>query len=288
VYQETGDIWISQITFSFEHPDSMLEKLYSLPSSLLSQICHLRIHLAYLDIDATPEAQKPLNNHYSYEVIEYELPSVFQLLSDLRLETLTLLGWEFESMESLDNIIPFFQDNSHWKELRFITPWTGSNEVFEVSSHISDRSLKSESALSRFESLISRWTEHLQERGREVNMYHSSVVGPQKRLVYDQLSGIRVSLHGRTDPQSQQGHEIDKFMLVIKRDDKDQLLQYDPHSIRHLVEDRLWDQLRVPPRHVWPEEHAGEEEIDTYRYLDGITWAPKDFDAPMRDEWDMN
>lgn len=76
-------------------------------------------------------------------------------------------------------------------------------------------------------------------------------------------------------------------MLVIKCDDKDKLLQYDQHSIRHLVEDRLWDQLRVPPRHVWSEEHGWEKELDTYRYVDDITWAPKEFDAPMRDEWDI-
>lgn len=52
------------------------------------------------------------------------------------------------------------------------------------------------------------------------------------------------------------------------------------------MEEKSWDQLRLPPRHVRPEKHAEEEEIDTYRYFDDITWAPKDFDAPMRDEWD--
>lgn len=67
-------------------------------------------------------------------------------------------------MKNLDNIIAFFQDDSHWKELRFITPWIGSNEVFEVGSDISDRNFKSESVLPRCESLISRWAELLQER----------------------------------------------------------------------------------------------------------------------------
>lgn len=64
VYEETKRLWMSQVTFSFEHPDSMLEKLYFLPSSVLSQICHLRIHYAYLDLDTTSEAHKLLNNRY--------------------------------------------------------------------------------------------------------------------------------------------------------------------------------------------------------------------------------
>ncbi|OKO93251.1 hypothetical protein PENSUB_12314 [Penicillium subrubescens] len=183
-------------------------------------------------------------------------------------------------MENLHNVTAFFEDDSHWKKLRFITPWTGSNDLFEVGSDISDRSLKSKSVLPRFKSQISKWAEYLQQRGMKVDMYHSSAVGPQRRLIYDQLSGMRVNLYGITDPSSQQGHDIDKVILVIKRDDKD--------HIPHLVEDRLWDQLRVPPRHIWPEKHAGEEEIDTYQYVDDITWAPKDFDAPMRDEWDTN
>jgi hypothetical protein len=151
----------------------------------------------------------------------------FQLLSDLRLETLTVLGWELEFMENLHNVTAFFEDDSHWKKLRFITPWTGSNDLFEVGSDISDRSLKSKSVLPRFKSQISKWAEYLQQRGMKVDMYHSSAVGPQRRLIYDQLSGMRVNLYGITDPSSQQGHDIDKVILVIKRDDKDQLLPYD-------------------------------------------------------------
>jgi hypothetical protein len=95
VYQEPGGLWISQIPFSFENPDSMLKKLYLLPSSLVSQIRNLHIHLAYLDLDTTPEAKKS-NDRYYYDPEEYELPSVFQLLSGLHLETLAVLGWEFE------------------------------------------------------------------------------------------------------------------------------------------------------------------------------------------------
>jgi hypothetical protein len=47
-----------------------------------------------------------------------------------------------------------------------------------------------------------------------------------RNVVYDQLSRMRVNLHSLTDPMSQRGHDIDKFMLVIKRDDKDELLQH--------------------------------------------------------------
>jgi hypothetical protein len=86
---------MSQVTFGFEHPDSMLEKLYFLPSSMLSQIRHLRIHYAYLDLDTTSEAHKLLNNRYPKWLEQFELPASLMLLSGLRLETITVQGWEF-------------------------------------------------------------------------------------------------------------------------------------------------------------------------------------------------
>ncbi|KAJ5359181.1 uncharacterized protein N7496_011594 [Penicillium cataractarum] len=150
MYEDARGLWMSQVTFSFKHPDSMPEKLFYRPPSVLSQIRHIRSHLAYLDLDVTTEAHKKWSKRFLYEVEEYELPSAFQLLSGLRLKTITVLGCEFEFYENLDNIFEFFIDDSHWKELRFITPRAGSMSPFEVRSDIPDRSLKSERALSEF------------------------------------------------------------------------------------------------------------------------------------------
>lgn len=269
----------------------MLEKLFYRPLAVLSQIRHIRIHLAYLDLDVTSEAHKQRNKRYPYEVDEYELPSAFQLLTGLRLVTITVLGWEFKFYENLDSIFEFFMDDSHWKELRFITPpRAGSMNPFEVRSDIPDRGLDSERALSEFELKIGEWSEYLQERSLKVGIYHSSAVEPHKRVVLDQLSGTRVNLHGLTDRASREGHDIDKVMVVVKRDNPDRLQKLDgPEfrrvSIQDLNKDRSWGRVRVPPRYFWPKDHAAQEEIDTYRCVDDITGTPKDFDNPYRNEW---
>lgn len=59
-----------------------------------------------------------------------------------------------------------------------------------------------------------------------------------------------MNLHGLTDPTSPEGHDLDKVMVIVKRGDPEQSIQnkdtWNLYSIQQLMEDRSWDQLRVP------------------------------------------
>lgn len=169
----------------------MLEKLYFLPSSLLPQTRHLRIHLAYLHLDATPKHRSCWTT-----AILINLTSIDSLRHFSYSQTCVLkhsLCWDGNSNLWRTWTISLYPFKMTATGKNFASLPHGVNELFKCRSDISDRSPKNESALPRFESLTSRWTEHLQRRGMKVNIHHSSVVDPQKRRIYDQLSGMRVN-----------------------------------------------------------------------------------------------
>ena len=100
------------------------------------------------------------------------------------------------------------------------------------------------------------------------------------KMICDQLSRMRVNLHGATDPTSSEGYELDKVMVIVKHDIPENSVEskqiWRMYCVQQLMEDRSWKQLRVPLLYLWPKEHAGEEKIDTYQCVDDITRVPKD------------
>lgn len=105
--KEIGDTWIGQILFSFEDPETMLDKLIALHPGILSKMRHLRV----------------LGDTHvlSYEdYIYYRLASALRLLLGLRLDILTVLGLRTKEVNyfTLNSLI---RESCGWKELQYIS-----------------------------------------------------------------------------------------------------------------------------------------------------------------------
>ncbi|RYP77338.1 hypothetical protein DL771_001133 [Monosporascus sp. 5C6A] len=110
--EEIGDTWIGQILFSFEDPETMLDKLTALPLGILPKMRHLRVlgdtlMLSYGDEDGD-------------EDVYYRLASTLRLLPGLRLDTLTVLGVRTKEV-SYDTLNGLIRESCGWKELRYIS-----------------------------------------------------------------------------------------------------------------------------------------------------------------------
>ncbi|RYP02220.1 hypothetical protein DL764_005900 [Monosporascus ibericus] len=106
--EEIGDTWISQILFSFEDPETMLDKLTALPSGILPKIRHLRV------------LGDTLMLSFGDDDVYYRLASTLALLPGLRLDTLTVLGLRANDV-SYDTLNGLIRESCGWKELRYIS-----------------------------------------------------------------------------------------------------------------------------------------------------------------------
>ncbi|RYP47748.1 hypothetical protein DL768_006241 [Monosporascus sp. mg162] len=107
--KEIGDTWLGQILFSFEDPETMLDKLTALPPGILSKMRHLRVlgdtlMLSYEEDDD----------------VYYRLTSTLRLLPGLCLDTLTVLGLRTKEV-SYDTLNGLITESSGWKELHYIS-----------------------------------------------------------------------------------------------------------------------------------------------------------------------
>ncbi|KAH7139663.1 hypothetical protein B0J13DRAFT_638606 [Dactylonectria estremocensis] len=106
--EEIGDTWISQITLRFEDPETMLEKLTSLPPGAISNIRHLHI-LGYTLILSVPQGS-----------VRFRLSKILKLLPGLCLDTITILS-DRGTYFIYDTVTELLRDSCGWKELRYIT-----------------------------------------------------------------------------------------------------------------------------------------------------------------------
>lgn len=107
---ENEEVWIGQVLFNFEDPETMLDKLTALPFATLSRLRHLRI------------VGDPLLLSYGHCTDIYYYPSsILTLLPGLRLDTLTVIGVRSAAVnyQILDRLI---YESCGWKELCFISP----------------------------------------------------------------------------------------------------------------------------------------------------------------------
>lgn len=112
IFNETKTLWLQRLLFNFESVESLFDKLSSLPSTILSQIRHLRIRqdswiLSFDDVEHC-----------------YTLVWILKLLPGLRLDTLTVLG-PLESFDGITNCVALeglIRYGNGWKELHYLTP----------------------------------------------------------------------------------------------------------------------------------------------------------------------
>jgi hypothetical protein len=86
IHEETKSLWLGVILFNFEGVEGLLDKLWPLLSSSLSQIRRICTRSHDLPI------HMPVGNHLSFPLAE-----VLRLLPSLRLDTLTVLGSKSKS-----------------------------------------------------------------------------------------------------------------------------------------------------------------------------------------------
>lgn len=117
IHQEARGGWIGCVLFNFETSCAMLDTLSELPSSIISQLRHVRI------------SGKPLMLSFDDDDAFYRIASVLKLLPDLRLDTLTVLagcasriGLGGSPELGYDIIDGLVKHGNGWKNLYFITP----------------------------------------------------------------------------------------------------------------------------------------------------------------------
>jgi hypothetical protein len=108
---EAGYLWLSHVTFSFERPEDLLDKISGIPTHTLSQIRHIRVGGGWLELQSLEDDCDTL----------YSLAMALKLLPALNLDTLTVIGHQNgpDAYSTVDGLI---QEGNGWKELRFIAP----------------------------------------------------------------------------------------------------------------------------------------------------------------------
>lgn len=110
IKQEAETLWLGLVLFNFERPESMLDKLSTLPLNILSEIRHVRVGGCSLLIQRMD----------SHEHVFYRLVSVLKLLPKLRLDKLTVLGESSGAIAYL-TCEGLIKCGNGWRELNFIT-----------------------------------------------------------------------------------------------------------------------------------------------------------------------
>lgn len=112
VNREAGGLRLSQVLFSFESVEDMLDKLSVIPLTTLSQIRHVRV-------GGRPLVLQPIGDD---DDVYYRLTWALKLLPGLRLDTLTVLG-SFKGEIGDDTLTGLISRHGNgWREHRFITP----------------------------------------------------------------------------------------------------------------------------------------------------------------------
>ena len=109
IYNETKSMWPSEVLFIFDKPEDLLDKLSTQPSTIVSQIRHLRVRGGTLHLRLTDDGAS----------FWFGLSESLKLLPQLRLDTLTVLATVYE--EYAHDTLNFLIRHGHgWKELHYI------------------------------------------------------------------------------------------------------------------------------------------------------------------------
>lgn len=111
IRHEIGDRWMNMVLFDFDDTVSMLDKLTTLPATIISKLRHMRVGISPTEL-----------NWYLVRLnrvmVNYSLTSTLKLVPSLRLDTLTVVSYTDGYMEynALERLV---QDSTGWRELRF-------------------------------------------------------------------------------------------------------------------------------------------------------------------------
>ncbi|KAM5341488.1 hypothetical protein ACJ41O_014519 [Fusarium nematophilum] len=284
VHDEIGTTWVGWVLFSFEDPETMLDKLAVLPPQLLSKVRRVYVRGDFMLL--------PIGRNRNV----YPLTSVLRLLPGLRLDTLTVLGQHHPrvSQGTLESLVC---ESAGWKELRCISH---SSELmgFALQASAIPGSIELEQRWHTRKPQPAYWQGVMEDRDGaqtrpSVTIYRATVprvpgavLSPATRELFEQeVPEDRQALEafGRTpDTRLLARGEVDKEIMVVVRrghgvdyDEKGdpQVLDRD---IRVDAQERTWGEIRR--RYidgVTPGPYAHEPvEIDAYENAEQYTWPP--------------
>ena len=110
INQETRSLWLGHVLFCFENVGDLLEKFFSIPSSIITQIRHVRLHDEALELSPPGEDRG----------VCYGIPEALKLQPGLCLDKLTILGAD-DGAEAYNTLNDLIEYGNGWKELHFIT-----------------------------------------------------------------------------------------------------------------------------------------------------------------------
>lgn len=115
VNDEIGDSWLGQVLFSFDDPETMLDKLADLDQQTLGKLRHMRYSCNHI-----LELKSHVLEDGEYLQWAYQLPAILKLLRGLRLDRLTVVGESMAQMRYhlLDALV---NHSDGWKELYYLS-----------------------------------------------------------------------------------------------------------------------------------------------------------------------
>lgn len=116
VSDEVGDSWLGQVLFSFEDPETMLDKLADLGPQTLAKLRHMRYSNEH-PLELTTRDEDPYD---FYRSCRYKLSRILKLLPGLCLDRLTVLGDCLKQADyhELDTLV---NHSDGWKELYYLS-----------------------------------------------------------------------------------------------------------------------------------------------------------------------
>jgi hypothetical protein len=226
IHIETRDIWLQRVTFNFEDPQTMLNRLSELPESTVSRIRHLRL------------IGSPMMRYLKgFDDLMYRHESIFQLLPALRLDCLTVFAVAAAAPE-YDAITNLINRGNGWKELRYVTR---SSRMLGFSPSRSHGSRETGDICRQPQPRF--WNKRLWNRDGEgsgsiVQVFRSteendctSVLDPDRRESFEQIpEEHELQGFGRVDDEElTRGAGARKALLVlVKRGDSVDITQKSP------------------------------------------------------------
>ncbi|KAJ5174779.1 uncharacterized protein N7482_000656 [Penicillium canariense] len=276
VKQEAEALWLGLVLFSFETPESMLDKLSPLPLTTLSEIRHVRVGGRSLML-------QPIDDDGG---VYYRLVWVLKLLPGLRLDKLTILGPP-SSAVAYDTLGGLIEYGNGWRELHFITPNSKMLGFANINMYMVDPYLR--------EPQPSTWSDILSSRdgansGASVTIFRStqsdspgSVINPRTRQPFEQklITPNQADFGMTEDRDLLSGSEASKELLVVvKRGRHAHIEEQDSppfmfEDIRDWAHGMTWAEIRRLCYDVFPgDEDENDLDVETDRcgVADEYSW----------------
>ena len=214
IYFEAREEWLGSILFDFEDVSTMIERLTTIPPSILEQVRYVQTR------GDSPMIWSERVNQETFCPFAY----ILKLIPKLRLERLTVHGCNHAEImyEAIDSLV---KHGNGWRELHFITP---DSLALAFPSHERSKEVpfwrKPQPGF---------WNEELLRRdgpdsGASVKIYRSTVpyvlgssLCPQTREVFEQMVACEADLaqYGLKEDEAltHQGEMEKELLVVVKR-----------------------------------------------------------------------